>query len=359
MSPSVRKWPTVWTRVRWPGLPGRVRQDRRAAGRGVTCTTENISAPVSTDRHTPPHVHAFPYRVADLGLADADRAAADAPLFEDFVAIVRRLRRECPWDREQTHDSTKHLTVEEAYEVVDAIDRAAPRDIAAELGDLFLHVLFHADIGEAAGAFTLSDVMRAVMAKLVRRHPHVFGDPGSGQVRVHPAGQALVVSGTGEVLRNWEAIKRAERAEAAGSAVPSALDGVPPALPALLRAERVQHKAAAVGFDFPDADGAWAKVAEETQEVRDLLDADAQGEAPDRAALEGEIGDLLFAVVNVARMCGVVPETALRATVDKFSRRFRHVEARLGEAGRGPSGATLAEMDALWDEAKRTERGWG
>ena len=294
---------------------------------------------MSTDRHTPPPVHGFPYDVADLGLADADRAAADAPLFEDFVAIVRRLRRECPWDREQTHDSTKHLTVEEAYEVVDAIDRGAPRDIAAELGDLFLHVLFHADIGEAAGAFTLSDVMRAVMAKLVRRHPHVFGD--------------RVVSGTGEVLRNWEAIKRAERAEAAGAAVASALDGVPPALPALLRAERVQHKAAAVGFDFPDADGAWAKVAEETQEVRDLLDAPTGDAAADAAALDAEIGDLLFAVVNVARMRGVVPETALRGTVDRFSRRFRHVEARLAEAGRTPDGATLAEMDALWDEAKR------
>ena len=342
MNPSVRKWPTVWTRIR--RLPGRVRQDRRAAGRGVTCTTENISPPVSTTRHTPPPVHHFPYTVADLGLADADRAAADAPLFEDFVAIVRRLRRECPWDREQTHDSTKHLTVEEAYEVVDAIDRGAPRDVAAELGDLFLHVLFHADIGEADGAFTLSDVMRAVMAKLVRRHPHVFGDE--------------VVGGTGEVLRNWEAIKCAERAEAAGSATdtpPSALDGVPPALPALLRAERVQHKAAAVGFDFPDADGAWAKVAEETQEVRDLLDAPTGDAARDAADLDGEIGDLLFAVVNVARMRGVVPETALRGTVDRFSRRFRHVEARLAADGRTPDAATLAEMDALWDEAKQIE----
>ena len=300
---------------------------------------------MSAERHTVPRLVPFPYDTAALGLTDADRAAADAPLFEDFVAIVRRLRRDCPWDREQTHDSTKHLTLEEAYEVVDAIDGGHPREVAGELGDLFLHVLFHADIAETAGTFTLSDVMRAEMAKLVRRHPHVFGDE--------------VVRGTGDVLKNWEAIKQQERLDTAGPGAPppSALDGVPRAMPALLRAERVQHKAAAVGFDFPDLAGAWAKVAEETQEVRDLLDADAQGEAPDRAALEGEIGDLLFAVVNVARMCGVVPETALRATVDKFSRRFRHVEARLGEAGRGPSGATLAEMDALWDEAKRTERG--
>lgn len=293
---------------------------------------------MSSERHTLPTVHPFPYDVADLGLSDADRAAADAPLFEDFVAIVRRLRRECPWDREQTHDSTRHLTVEEAYEVVDAIDRGDARALAAELGDLFLHVLFHADIAEVDGTFTLADVMRAEMTKLVRRHPHVFGDE--------------VVGGTGDVLRNWEAIKRAERAEAAGpGAPPSALDGVPPALPALLRAERVQHKAAAVGFDFPDADGAWAKVVEETTEVRDLLDADAPAEA-----LGDEIGDLLFAVVNVARMRGVVPETALRGTVDRFSRRFRHVEARLGEAGRTPQDATLDEMDALWDEAKALER---
>ena len=300
---------------------------------------------MSSERHTLPPAHTFPYDVAALGLQDADRAAAEAPLFEDFVAVVRRLRRECPWDREQTHDSTKHLTVEEAYEVVDAVDRGDARALAAELGDLFLHVLFHADIAEAAGTFTLGDVMRAVMTKLVRRHPHVFGEE--------------VVGGTGDVLRNWEAIKQAERAEAAaasgpgpGAPAPSALDGVPPALPALLRAERVQHKAAAVGFDFPDADGAWTKVVEETREVRDLLDADAPAEA-----LADEVGDLLFAVVNVARMRGVVPETALRGTVDRFSRRFRHVEARLGEAGRTPQDATLEEMDALWDEAKAVERG--
>ena len=293
---------------------------------------------MSADRHTPEPVHAFPYNPAALGLAEADRASAHAGLFEDFVAIVRRLRRECPWDREQTHDSVKHLTVEEAYEVVDAVDRGDARGLAAELGDLFLHVLFHADLAEAAGTFTLADVMRAEMTKMVRRHPHVFGD--------------VAVGGTAEVLQNWEAIKRAERADEAGEgARPSALDGVPPALPALLRAERVQHKAAAVGFDFPDVAGAWAKVVEETAEVRELLDDDAPADR-----LEAEIGDLLFAVVNVARVRGVVPETALRGTVDRFGRRFQHVEARLAEAGRTPAGATLDEMDAFWDEAKAVER---
>ena len=274
-------------------------------------------------RHTP-----FPYDIADLGLSDDDRAAAYAPLFEDFVAIVRRLRRECPWDVQQTHDSTKHLTIEEAYELVDAIDAGDPVDVQKELGDLFLHVLFHAHIAETDGTFDLSDVMRSEMTKLVRRHPHVFGDE--------------VVSGTGEVLRNWEAIKRAERAEAGETeAPPSALDGVPGTLPALLRAERVQEKAAATGFDFPSADDAWEKVREEADEVRAADSADA---------LEDEIGDLLFAVVNYARLQGVVPETALRRTVDKFSRRFQTVEAHLGDR---MAEAGLEEMDALWEASKR------
>ncbi|WP_420454494.1 nucleoside triphosphate pyrophosphohydrolase [Rubrivirga sp.] len=278
----------------------------------------------------PPVRHTFPYDVAALGLTDADRAAAHAGLFQDFVAIVRRLRRECPWDVAQTHDSTKHLTIEEAYELVDAIDAGDPAEVSKELGDLFLHVLFHAHIAETDGTFDLADVMRAEMAKLVRRHPHVFGDD--------------VVAGTGDVLRNWEAIKRAERAEAGEAETPpSALDGVPDTLPALLRAERVQEKAAAVGFDFASADDAWAKVAEEADEVR-------AADTPD--ALEDEVGDLLFAVVNYARLRGVVPETALRRTVAKFGRRFRAVEAGLADGAH----ATLEEMDALWEAAKADER---
>ncbi|MEM1057198.1 MAG: nucleoside triphosphate pyrophosphohydrolase [Bacteroidota bacterium] len=276
--------------------------------------------PVPTDRET-------------LHLTDADREAAHAERFADFVAIVRRLRRDCPWDREQTHDSVKHLTIEEAFEVVQAIDDGDPSELQKELGDLFLHVLFHAHIAETEGTFTLLDVMEAEMQKLVRRHPHVFG--------------ALVVSGTGEVLKNWEAIKRAEReADGRVGETPSALDGVPEALPALLRAERVQDKAAAVGFDFPDAEDAWTKVEEELQEVREAKDADR---------LEAEVGDLLFAVVNYARMRGVVPENALRRTVGTFSRRFGYVETALVAEGRGPDQATLEEMDALWNEAKRLD----
>ena len=283
-------------------------------------------------RHTP-----FPYDVQDLGLSDADRDAAHADVYRDFVAVVRRLRRECPWDREQTHDSVKHLTVEEAYELVEAIDAGDPAEMQKELGDLFLHVLFHADIAEASGTFDVSDVMRAEMTKLVRRHPHVFGDE--------------VVGGTGDVVRNWEAVKRAERREArsasgADAPPPSALDGVPAALPALLQAERVQEKAAAVGFDFPTAGDAWAKVEEESAEVLAAGTADA---------LEDEVGDLLFAGVNYARLRGVVPETALRRTTAKFARRFRAVEA--GLAGRSADGAaSLDEMEALWQAAKAGER---
>ena len=280
--------------------------------------------PVPTDRQT-------------LGLTDADRDAAHADLYADFVAIVRRLRRDCPWDREQTHESTRQLTIEEAFEVVQAIDDGDSEALKKELGDLFLHVLFHAHIAETEGTFTIRDVMEAEMQKLVRRHPHVFGP--------------LAVSGTGEVLQNWEAIKRAEReaerAARGGTDEPtSVLDGVPSALPALVRAERVQEKAALVGFDFPDAEGAWSKVEEELREVR---------EAETDDALERELGDLLFAVVNYARMRGVGAENALRRTVGTFTRRFSHVERALAEAGRQPADATLEEMDALWDEAKSRE----
>ena len=297
---------------------------------------------MSAPRHTP-----FPYEISDLGLADADRDAAHADVYRDFVAIVRRLRRECPWDREQTHDSVKHLTIEEAYELVEAIDAGEPAEVQEELGDLFLHVLFHAHVAETEGTFDVADVMRAEMTKLVRRHPHVFGDE--------------VVGGTGDVLRNWEAIKQAERAEAraatpqgtapangAESAPPSALDGVPRALPALLQAERVQEKAAAVGFDFPTAADAWAKVEEESAEV-------LAAETDDR--LEAEVGDLLFAVVNYARLRGVVPETALRRTTATFGRRFRAVEAGLTARADAPAGpASLDEMEALWQAAKADER---
>jgi len=272
---------------------------------------------------------------ASLGLSDADRAKAAPALFADYVAVVRRLRRECPWDREQTHASVRHLLIEEAYEAIDAIEREDWADLRGELGDMLLHVVFHSEIAETTtGAFELEDVVQASLEKLVRRHPHVFGD--------------TAVSGTGEVLRNWEEIKRQERA-ASGAARRSALDGVPAHLPALLRAHRVQEKAAGVGFDFPEAAGAWGKVEEEVREFREAVPEG--GEAAER-----EFGDLLFALVNYARFVGVNPENALRRTVDTFARRFAHVEARLAETDRSPADAPLAEMDRYWDEAKTIEK---
>jgi len=275
-----------------------------------------------------------------LGLTASDRAAAVPDLYADFVAVVRRLRRECPWDREQTHESVKHLLIEEAYEAVDAIDDEDWDELKGELGDLLLHVVFHSEIAETTtGAFTLEDVIRFEMDKLVRRHPHVFGE--------------TEVSGTGEVLRNWEQIKQQERADA-GRERRSALDGVPRHLPALLRAQRVQEKAAGVGFDFPEAAGAWEKVEEEVHELRALVEGGASAEER-----EEEFGDVLFALVNYARFAGVNPENALRRTLDKFQRRFAHVETRLAEQDRSFAEADLAEMDGYWDEAKASEKAGG
>ncbi len=257
--------------------------------------------------------------------------------YADFVAIVRQLRRDCPWDREQTHESVKHLLIEEAYETVEAIDEENWDELKRELGDLLLHVVFHSVIAEQGGRFTLKDVIEAETEKLVRRHPHVFGDDATGQ--------RVKVDGVAEVLTNWEQIKMQERGRR------SALEGVPGHLPALLRAYRIQEKAAGVGFDFPQREGAWEKVEEEIQEFHDLVERGAA--APD---LEYEFGDVLFGLVNYARFVGVNPENALRRTNAKFVRRFQHIERRLREQGRSLADADLASMDQLWDEAKEQER---
>ena len=256
-----------------------------------------------------------------------DDALRDA--LADFVALVRHLRRDCPWDREQTHASTRHHLLEEAYEAADAIAREDWDDLRKELGDVLLHVVFHSTIAEADGRFSLLDVVRGETEKLVRRHPHVFGEAAAGD--------------SAAVLKRWERIKQAERAAEPAT---GALGGVPLALPALLRAHRMQEKAAGVGFDFPNAEEAWAKVDEELAEFQ----------AAEGDARQAELGDVLFALVNHARLAGLSAENALQDTNAKFARRFGHVERRLAETGRTPEGATLAEMDALWDEAKRTER---
>lgn len=253
--------------------------------------------------------------------------------YADFVAIVKQLRRDCPWDREQTHESVKHLLIEEAYEVVAAIDERDWDELPEELGDVFLHVLFHATIAEEEGRFTLADVIEAETDKLVRRHPHVFGNQAADD--------------PDEVAASWEEIKQQEKeGEEAGASV---LDGVPPHLPALLRAHRVQEKAAGVGFEFPDREEAWDKVQEELAEFRETIEDGASAERR-----EEEFGDLLFALVNYVRYADVNPENALRETTDEFTRRFQHVEGRLSDRGVSIGEADLSEMRRLWQEAKKT-----
>jgi len=249
--------------------------------------------------------------------------------YADFVAIVKQLRRDCPWDREQTHASIKHLLIEEAYEVVEAIDAQDWGELKKELGDILLHVVFHSVIAEQAGRFTLQDVITEETDKLVRRHPHVFGD--------------AVADDADTVVQTWEQTKQQENDR-------SALAGVPRHLPALLRAQRTQEKAAGVGFDFPAADGAWGKVEEELAEFRDEVQAENGAAQPGR--LEEELGDVLFALVNYARFQKVAPEAALQRTTQKFIDRFAYVERQLEAEGRGLADASLEEMDAHWEAAK-------
>jgi len=245
--------------------------------------------------------------------------------FTRFVGIVRRLRRECPWDRAQTHRSLRESLLEEAYEVIDALDRRDLPELRKELGDLLLHVVMQATIAEQAGEFTLDGVLRDISAKLIRRHPHVFG--------------ARKVRGAREVLQNWERLKMGEGRR-------SLLEGVPPGMPALQRALRVQQRASHAGFDWKRPEQVWRKVREELEELRT---ATRTGRKSRR---EEEFGDLLFALVNFARFVGVNPEHALRGTIGRFIRRFRYIERTLARRGRSVHDATLQEMDALWDEAK-------
>jgi ATP diphosphatase len=255
-----------------------------------------------------------------------------------LVAIMARLRDPaagCPWDLEQTFDTIAPYTIEEAYEVADAIARRALPELRDELGDLLLQVVYHARMAEEAGVFDLGDVVRAVSDKMVRRHPHVFGDDS----RDKSAEQQTA---------DWERLKAAERA--AGPERAGALDGVAVGLPALTRAVKLQDRAARVGFDWPEAGAVLEKIAEETEE---LVEARAVGD-PDRIA--EEYGDLLFVMANLARHLGIDPEATLRAANAKFTRRFEAIEAALAAEGRTSADSTLAEMDALWDAAKLAER---
>jgi ATP diphosphatase len=257
-----------------------------------------------------------------------------------IMAALRTPRTGCPWDLEQDFASVAPYTIEEAYEVADAIERGDLQDLKEELGDLLLQVVFHARMAEEDKVFDFGDVVESITAKLVRRHPHVFGNAGDLQ--------------TEEVNRLWDTIKREEKAarqERLGHAPePGLLNGVPLALPALTRAEKLTRKAATVGFDWPDTEQVVAKIHEELEELHEA----AATHSPDRVA--DEIGDLLFAVANLARHLKVDPEAALRGTNAKFERRFHAIEQALVAGGRSLQDADLEEMERLWTEAKKAER---
>jgi len=268
-----------------------------------------------------------PRPVAELGEQDGSTLAR-------LVGVMRRLLAPdgCPWDREQDFETMRKYVLEEACEVIDAIEAKDKAALREELGDLLLQVVFLAELGRAEGTFAIDDVVEAIVSKLVRRHPHVFGD--------------VAVSGSDEVLSNWEKLKAKEKAER------GILAGVPRALPALVRAQRIGEKVARVGFDWEDRDGSMAKVREEIGELDHAI------ERGDAAHVEEELGDVLFALVNLSRHLEVDAEGALRRTIEKFTRRFEHVERRVKEehGGWGAEGSPklpLAVLDGYWEEAKR------
>lgn len=256
--------------------------------------------------------------------------------FRAFVELVRVLRVECPWDRKQTHATLTPLLLEEVYETIDAVEAGNHQEMAKEFGDILLHVVMNAVIAEETGAFSMKEVIQREFDKLVTRHPHVFGDVSNSSVTV-------TVSSADDVKRNWEQIKMREGRT-------SVLEGVPKHLPALLRATRIQEKVAAVGFDWEDADGALEKVAEEFAELRDARAVN------DRANIEEEFGDALFALVNASRFLKVNAEQALQNANAKFMRRFQRIEELAREQSRALDAMTLQEMDALWNTAKHEER---
>lgn len=276
--------------------------------------------------------------------------------FADLLSLMATLRSDegCPWDREQTHGSLKRYLIEEAYELLEALDAGDDDAIAEELGDVLLQVIFHAQIASETGRFTMADVVDALHDKLVRRHPHVFG--------IGEADDAQAV------LRTWNEMKRSERTttgETTADAPPSILASIPKSMPSLMEAEKVQARAAQVGFEWDDIAGAWEKVTEELAELQHAARQLDNAQSPTdetskrslRAAVSGELGDVLFAVVNVARYLGVDPEQSLRATNAKFRSRFAFVEEGARTEGRRLEDMSLTEMDAFWEEAKQQRRG--
>ncbi len=290
-----------------------------------------------------------------------DPAPDAAQLFAEAVAIMARLRGEngCPWDREQSFDTIRKYTLEEAYEVFDAIERRNWPDLRDELGDLLLQVLFYAQMAAEPGYFTIADVIAGLNRKLIRRHPHVFGDEAAAAAgNAAPAGMAIEGIDAQQVLRNWDAIKAAEKASASvdpgGNVDIGRLDGIPRALPSLMEASKLGSRAAKSGFDWPNADGLFDKIQEEVQELHEAISADnlVNTEISHQAVSE-EIGDLLFTAVNLARHLKVDPEFALRESNAKFRRRFAAME---GTSSTPLEQLSPDELEQLWKAAKQSER---
>jgi XTP/dITP diphosphohydrolase len=244
--------------------------------------------------------------------------------FKNLLDIMDQLREKCPWDKKQTFESLRYLTIEETYELSDAIIDKKYSDVGKELGDLMLHVVFYAKIGQEQGLFDMESVLNGISEKLIRRHPHIFSD--------------VTVKDAAEVKVNWEKIKLTEGNK-------SVLGGVPKSLPAMVKSYRIQEKARGVGFDWENADQVWDKVTEELQEFKDEV-------ATQSDKMEDEYGDLMFALINYARFLNINPEDALEKTNRKFIQRFQHIEKRAVETGQSISNMTLAEMEVFWQEAK-------
>ena len=312
---------------------------RRTKLKKTSKPSQKASSKKSAQKSARRQIHSAPR------LAIKSSARSVGQIFADFVAVQARLRAPggCPWDREQDHLTLRTYLIEEAYEVLDAIEAGNPRELEEELGDLLLQVLFHADLAREAGSFDISDVILGIQNKMIRRHPHVFGD--------------VKAETSGEVLKNWAQLKAKEKqsaVEAAGASQkqrpPSALDGVPRHLPALLEAYQFTRRAAGVGFDWDRVEGIFEKLGEETDEVRAAL------ATADRAAVEEEVGDLFFTLVNLARFLKIDPEVALKQSNLKFKDRFQEMEGNALNSKRQLSALSKEDLEELWVAAKSKSR---
>ena len=266
--------------------------------------------------------------------------------FNRLLDVMDTLREKCPWDRKQTIDSLRPNTIEEVYELSDAIMNHDMHNISKELGDVLLHIVFYAKIGSEQGEFDIADVCNQLCDKLIFRHPHVYPPKEDGSDLAKDSSKA---KNADQVVKNWEQLKQTEK-----DGNKTVLSGVPGALPPLIKAYRMQDKARAVGFDWEKREDVWDKVAEEIGEFREALAAvDEDGNGRDQA--QNELGDLLFSIVNASRLYKLNPDTALESTCNKFRKRFTYVELKAREQGKALRDMTLAEMDALWDEAKKAE----